>query len=162
MSDAFERDIIGLLDASGALKSEASAQKLVELLSRAGDGAGKAKELALVVLRRSASHPSCLAAFVKAGGLKHLRHWLRAIQKAGSDDTGVSREILRALDVLPLDFPTLQSSEIGKPVARMSSSRGGAEKFTKGTDEQLPLAFSHIHETVTFRFSQYHRHCIPC
>jgi hypothetical protein len=132
MADAFERDIIGLLDASGALKSEASAQRLVELLSRASDGIEKARELVLVVLRKTASHGSCLAAFVNAGGLKHLRNWLRAIQKAGFDDTGVAREILRALDVLPLDFPTLQTSEIGKPVARMSSSRGGAEKFTKG------------------------------
>jgi hypothetical protein len=126
-----EREIISMLSSSGALRNDDAARRLVSYLGRATN-LGKAKELIIVVLRKTVTNSTALYQFVRLGGMKYLSAWLREAVSAFADNESLIKETLRVLDVLPIDVDALVSSEIGKPVARFSNSRGGMKKYPKG------------------------------
>lgn len=145
--DGFDAEMITLLNTSGGLRNDDSARKLVAMLDNAHH-LGTSRDLVLVVLRKTVPTPSVLAEFVRSGGVKHIKTWLRSASKdtaAPEKQELFIKECLRGLEVLPIDLATLQSSEVGKSVARMSTARGGAAKFSKGTCHGPVLALFSRH-----------------
>ena len=119
--DELEQAIIGLLDSGGRIKDAKASAHLVEYLPKL-DGKKQVQEMTVLVLNTPGTRPEVLTEFVKRGGVKFLKAW---VKKCGKEMEHVEqlREILKLLLQLPMTVDVVQETEIGKAVYRLTSRR---------------------------------------